>query len=189
MDYRFSQWGMTGRSVLFEEAGVGFVPGFGYGSFYFVDKFTGVFEVAVYAGEADVSDLVELLEVFHNGFADVRGGDFTVKVLEDVLLDAVGDFLDTFGRDGALVAGFLEACDYLGAVVGNAGVVFFDDGKLKYLADLFISGKAALAFEALATAANGAAIVAGTAVHDMVVIIFAPGASQRVSPSLLNYTI
>jgi len=74
----------------------------------------GVLETLVYRGKADISDLVELLQLAHHQFADFTRGHFAFAQRQQALTDAVDRGVDQLGRYRAFVQRAAEALAQLG---------------------------------------------------------------------------
>ena len=68
-----------------------------------------VLEAAIDRGEADVGDLVELVELLHHHLADLPRWDLALAERQHLLHDALDRLVDVFGRHRTLVQRALEA--------------------------------------------------------------------------------
>ena len=108
--------------------------------FYFADKITGIAELAIDGGEADIGDIVHFLKALHDLFSDGGGGDFSTILLFEFLHDLIDCFLDEFGADWAFFASFLEAENEFTAIERFVAAIAFDGSKI-FTLDLFVSGE------------------------------------------------
>ena len=126
----------------------------------FFDQFTCVLEVAINTCEPDERDLIGSAQVFHHAFSDVGRRDFLVGVSEYILLYFVSNLLNLFCGDGSFVTGLLQAGDDFVPVVGDSGLVFFDDVQLEAIAYFFVGGKTFFARQTLSSASDYSAGIA-----------------------------
>ncbi len=82
-----------------------------------------VLEAPVHAREADVGDLVELLEFAHHQFADAAGQHLALPEVEQLFLDALDGAVDLRGAHRPLAQRDAERADELAAVVFDAPAV------------------------------------------------------------------
>ena len=154
---------------------LGFFDGALDGLADFFEEVAGGVEGLVGGGESDVGDAVDLLEEVAGGQADALGGDFFFAGGQECVFDLVGQRAELLLGDGSLVAGLAECGEEFFAVEGDAGEVLLDDGEAGLIFGALVGGEALPAGEALAAAADDAALLAGAGVDDLVVVVSAVG--------------
>lgn len=135
--------------------------------FEFVHELINVLELAVDRREPDIGNLVELVQLLHDFFADDPTFNFTFAHLLDPLLDAIRDVLDRGRADGSFLAGFLEAGQDFRAVERLAPPVFLHDYRENFFNPL-VGRIAAFTAETLAAPSNDLAFLGHTRVHHLV---------------------
>jgi hypothetical protein len=130
-----------------------------------------VFELAVDAGETDVGYFVEFFEGGHDVFADGFAADF-LALIGPFFFEFIEEVGDLFDCDWAFAAGFPDAAFQLFAIVGFAGLVFFDYQEIcEFWA--FESGEAEIALIAGAAAADFSVFIGVAGIQNSRVIVFA----------------
>ena len=76
---------------LLEELRLSCIVGLRYCLSYFINKFAGVLEIAIDAGETDISHFINVTKVLYNAFADEGAGNLLIEVFENVLFHFVGN--------------------------------------------------------------------------------------------------
>src|SRR5690348_11517513 len=114
---------------------------------------------AVDAGEADVGDVVELAQAFHNHLADDARLDLGLPQLVQFRLDLLDDGFELADGNGPLLAGVLQAGLNLLALEWLAPAVALDHHQLRQH-DALDRAEALEAVLAAAPAADGAALIA-----------------------------
>src|SRR5690348_7362900 len=142
-------------------------------------KVTGVAEILVDAGEANVGDVVERFEARHYRFADPRRTDLVAKRLH-LPLHAANQPVDARGVDLALPAGVSDRTGELVAVERLSLAVLLDDGQIAQLHALE-RRKARSACLALAAPADRCAILARPAVLNLAVFVRAEQTAHPLS--------
>jgi hypothetical protein len=150
---------ITGTWLL-EELRLSCVVGLRYCLSYFINKFAGVLEIAIDAGETDIRHFINITKVLYNAFAYKGAGDLLVEVFENVLFDLVGNQANLLGGNGAFVTGLLKTDYNFFSVIRDAGAVFFDDVHPEALAGFFVCGETLVAGQALASAPDDSSAVA-----------------------------
>ena len=112
-----------------------------------------VLEAAVDRREADVGDLVELVELLHHHLADLPRRDLALAERQHLRDDALDRLVDELGRHRPLVQRALEAVAQLADVEVGARAVGLDDLRQPQL-DRLVGGEALLAAGAAAAAAD-----------------------------------
>jgi hypothetical protein len=146
----------------------------------FVDEVGDVFEVAVDAGEADVSDLVDQSQVPHYDLTDTSAFDFSIELGQDFGFDRGDNALDAFSGDRAFPAGFIEPATDLLAVERFAHAILLDDLQ-RHFGDSFVGGESPLAREAFTPTPNGDTVFAGPRIDDAIVILPAKRTSHEIN--------
>ena len=142
----------------------------------------GLAEILVDAGEAHIGDLVEAGQRLHHQFADHRGGDLVLAHAFQAAHDAGDHAVHPLGLDRALAQRMRDRAFQLVALEGLAAVVLLDDDQLAQLHALE-GGEAAAAGRAMAAAADGRIVLAGTAVLHLAVVMSAERAAHgRLAP-------
>src|SRR5664279_2669330 len=118
-----------------------------------VAEIGNVLERAVDRGEADVADLVELVEFLHHHFADQPGTYFTLAEREHLLHDAVDRRVDVIRGDRPLVQRALEPHADLCGIEVRAVAVGLDHLRQAQLHGL-VGREALLAVHAAPAPAN-----------------------------------
>src|SRR5262245_34794541 len=149
----------------------------------------GLAEIAVYRGEAHIGDVVKGPQPFHDEIADGLGGDIGFPGAFELADDRRDHALDPVGIDRPLAQCDLDRAHQLVAIEGNPPPRPLDHLQLAQLHP-FESGEAPAAFRAVPATANGRAVLGGTAVLHLGVIVVAigtahhfPQASPRGRPS------
>src|SRR5947209_6512475 len=153
-----------------------------------IHKLRDVFELPVHGREADIRDLIELVELGHDLFAHNTARDLGLAPLLDTLLDAVRDDLQRRHADRAFLTGFLQAGQHLGPVEGLSPPVFLDDHG-EHFVDPLIGGEPPLAPQALPAPADGLAFFRHPRVHDLVFNVATKRASHRRPPFPYRYAL
>src|SRR5262249_26259387 len=73
-----------------------------------VAEIRDVLEASIDGREADVGDLVQLVELLHHHLADLPRADLTLAQAQDALGDPADGLVDVLGGNRALVQGALE---------------------------------------------------------------------------------
>lgn len=167
---------------LLEELRLSCIVGLRYCLSYFINKLTGVLEIAIDAGETDIRHFINVTEVFYNAFADEGAGNLFVEVFENVLFYLVSELANLLGGNGAFVTGLLKTDYDFFSVIRDAGAVFFDDVHPEALAGFFVCGETLVAGEALASAPYDSSAVAGARVDYFILLFLAEGTSHGVIP-------
>ena len=103
-----------------------------------------ILEFSIDRGEAHVCHVVDLLELVHDEYADMLGGDLAVQRILKLSFDVGCNLFHLFRSDGAFIAGFHNAGEKLASVKHLSCVVFFDDDQRERFHD-FIGREAFLA--------------------------------------------
>ena len=135
----------------------------------FGDEVFDVGKFAVDAGEAHVSDLIELTEAFHDHFADQAGGDFRVIVSQDFGFNIDGELADSIAADRAFPASAFDTMLNFFTLERFANIPFFDYLKRR-VTDTFVGCEALSALTTEASTSNRFAIFAGARVKNSIVI-------------------
>ena len=167
---------------LLEELRLSRYVGLRYCLSYFIDKLAGVLEIAIDAGETNIRHFINVTKMFYNAFADEGAGDLFIEVFENVLFNLVGNLANLLGGNWSFVAGLLKADDNFFSVIGDAGAVFFDDVHPEALAGFFVGGETLVARQALASAPDDSAAVAGARVDYLILFFLAEGTSHGLIP-------
>src|SRR2546427_2505127 len=139
-------------------------------------------KILVDGGEADIGDIVHLLQLAHHHLADHAARDLALAEREDALLDPVDRLVHVLGRHRPLVQRAHEAGADLLAVVGNAGAVGLDHHGHREL-DALVGGEALAAGLALAPPARAVAVLGLARVDHRGVLGLAERAFHRAVPA------
>src|SRR6478736_93821 len=131
-----------------------------------VAKIGDVLEAAVHRGEADVADLVELVELLHHHLADLAGRNLALAQRQHLLDDPLDRLVDVFGRHRTLVQRALEAAANAVHVEVRSRAVLLDDLRQPQLGRL-VGRKALLASGTAAAPADGIAGLGNARVDDL----------------------
>src|SRR6266566_118823 len=112
-----------------------------------------VHELSVDRGEADVGNLVQVAEAFHDHLADLAAGDLYAAGAAELGLDVVDDGAQALRGDVALFGGLLQTVEELLWVEVLAAPVLLGDEE-GHRFDAFVCGKALPTLQALTAAAN-----------------------------------
>src|SRR3954466_5350779 len=126
----------------------------------------GLAEIAVDGREADIGDIVERLEPFHDQLADLLGGYLVLAQALDLADKPVDEALDAFFRDRALAKRDRDRAMQLVAVERHLASRPLHDRQLTQL-DPLERREAPAAVRADAAAAGGGRILGGPAVLDL----------------------
>ena len=74
-----------------------------------IHKGVNILEFTVDGGKTDVCNRIDILQLSHDELANLRGGNLTFLMAEDLLLDIIHQFIDGIRRDRSLVAGKKDA--------------------------------------------------------------------------------
>src|SRR5437762_2497866 len=118
----------------------------------------GLAEIAVDRGEADIGDVVERLQRFHDEAADLARGDLGFPRALELAHDAGHRALDPLGVDIAFARRDLDGAHQLVAVEGHLAAGLLQHDKVAQLHPLE-GGEAAAADRADTPAADGRAVL------------------------------
>ncbi len=135
-------------------------------------------EVAVDAGEADVSDGVHLLQRLHHQLADILARHLALTGRFKLADEAIHDALDPLVLDRALAQGDADGAGELVSVEQDASPVRLDHGEFAQLHP-FDGGEALPAIAAEAAPADGRAVIGGATVFDLRVLVAAKRAAHQ----------
>src|SRR5215469_8468861 len=155
--------------------------------FKLVHELVDVLERSIDRREADIRDLIYLVQLFHHRFADLFAGNLAVALLSQVGLDPAGDLIDGLHRNGPFLAGALETADYLGAVEWLAPVVLLDNHRSRFL-DALIGSEATLARRAHPAAPNQSGVVGEPRVDDPIPTMAAEGTPHCLASAPAEWT-
>src|SRR5256886_1158428 len=150
---------------------------------YRVAEVVHALEVLVHGGEADVGDIVHLLQLAHHHLADHSARHFALAESKDALLDPVDRLVDVFRGNGSFVQRAHEAGAELLPIVGDAIAARLHHHGHREL-DALVGREALPAGFALAPAAHAVAVLGFTRVDDRRVLGLAVRAFHRASPAL-----
>src|SRR5262245_45799408 len=136
-------------------------------------------EILVHRREADVGDVVHLLQLGHHHLADRARGDFPLAPREELLLDAVDRAVDVLRRHRALVQRPREAGADLLTVVRGAIAVRLHHCRHRQL-DPLVGSETLVAGFALAPPADALAVLRHAGVDDGGVFVLAERTPHRV---------
>ena len=131
-----------------------------------IHKGTDVLELTVDGGEADIGDLVHILQFFHDQLTDFGRGDLALHLILESLLNVIGDFFQCSHGNRALLTGLQHTAQQLALIKGLTVSVTLDDHQRQTFHGL-IGGEALVALQTLTAAANAAALLGGTGVYDL----------------------
>ena len=137
-------------------------------------KCIDIFELTVNRGEADISYLVDVLELVHSQLAYSHGGDLSVERALQLSLDVVHHLLYLFDRHRTLLARAEDTGSELVAVKDLTALVALDYNYRNGLDDL-MGRKALAALETLSAAADALALIGGTRINDLALFISTVG--------------
>src|SRR5688572_27599196 len=126
-----------------------------------------VAKVPVHRREANVGDLVEPLELFHDQRAHFLGAHLLLGPFLHRRFDAIGNRFDRRHADGTLLAGLEQPGDEFLALEPLAGAVLLDH-HIRDLVDPLVAGEAAAAVETFATPADDLPFLALPRVDNLV---------------------
>src|ERR1700761_8923638 len=126
----------------------------------------GFAEITIDRRETHISDVVELAQMRHYGFADGLRRDFALAHAFQLAHDFRHHLVDPFGLDRALAAGDLHRSQKLVAIERHAPAVALDHGELAQLHALE-GGEAEIAGEADAAAADDRRILRRPRILDL----------------------
>src|SRR5471032_306034 len=135
---------------------------------------------AVDTGEADVSDVVEFAQTFHDELADEFARHFALEFFRDDGDDVIHEVVNRLRADGTFLAGFLDAGQKFFAGKFLAPPVALQNHETLVL-DFLVSGEAVAAFGAFAAAADGRAFARGARINDLVILITAFWATHKTT--------
>src|SRR5439155_11269291 len=104
-------------------------------------------KAAIHRGEADIADLVELVELLHDHLTDLTRGNFALAEAEHLLHDALDRLVDIFRRHWTLVQRPLKAVAYPTHVEVRARAILLHDLRQSQLGRL-VGSETLLAGEA-----------------------------------------
>ena len=134
--------------------------------FQFVKEAFHVRKLAVDRGKADIGHLIDLFQFLHGQLADAHTGDLAVVGAEQSLLNAADSTFQRFVADRTLGTGAQHGVEQLLPVKGFAGVILFDDHQ-RHRFHYLVGGKAHVAVQALAAAADALVIFRGAGVDHL----------------------
>src|SRR5262245_21412963 len=138
----------------------------------------GLAEIAIDRGEPHIGDVVKGSQPLHDEIADGLRGDIGFAGAFELADDRRYHALDPVGIDRSRAQRDLDRAHQLVAIEGNATPRSLDHLQLAQLHP-FESGETAAAFRAVATAPNGRAVLGGTAVLHLGVIVVAIGTAHH----------
>jgi hypothetical protein len=154
------------------------VARFGQDWFELVDEVAHILELAIDTRKTDKRDMIEFTQLGHHQFADLRRFYFGFVVVVDLAFDRRNDGFDLVVADRPLPASLGQAVLDLLAIERNPRAVFLHDFDHRIF-DAFVRGRAAMAADAFAAAANAVTIVTGARIEHPVVVGFAVRTSHR----------
>ena len=140
-------------------------------------KAVNVVKIAVNRSEADVRDVVDLLELVKSDLADLVGGDFALEGIFQFGRDILDDIFDGLQLDGALNGGSAKPVHQLFAVERLYRMILFNDHQRDLLDDL-IGSKTGSALDAFAAAAH--LVVGRAGVYDLAFLTAAFGTFHNI---------
>jgi hypothetical protein len=129
------------------------------------------------AGKAQVRDVIELEQLFHDKVSDPSHGHLSLGHFPERVFDAVNDGIERFRRDRALLTGATETHEDFVARERFASPISFNEEREHDLKAL-IGGEARFALQALSPPPNGVACLALATVDDLGVRLAAAWASH-----------
>src|SRR5262245_29025110 len=118
-------------------------------------------------GEPHVRNFVELMERLHDALADLARFHLVRSLAQKIRLEIVHDRLELLGGNGTLLAGTVETVQDLLATERLPPAVLLDHEERRRFHRL-VRREAAVAAQALATAADGLPFLRGAGVDDLV---------------------
>ena len=146
-----------------------------------LDKIRNIIELPIDRGEADVSDLVKVLQMLHDDLTDLLGGHLGLRAVADLMLDLRDEICDLLHRDVALITGAYDPRQQLVAAERLTAAITLDDHEWQALHHL-VRRKPSPALSALAAAADGHPLLCRTGINDTAVRFFAKRASHCPHP-------
>src|SRR5690606_8761663 len=143
----------------------------------------GFREAAIYGGEADIGDRVDLLQPFHHHLAYPGGGDLCIAGYLHLSLNAGDELVDLFLLDRPLAAGEGDGLLDFAAVEWLAPAVALRHGHFAQLHPLE-SGEARTTAFALAAAADRGVVLGRARVLHLAVVMRAERAPHGLFPDL-----
>src|SRR3989304_1392275 len=143
-----------------------------------VQDLADVLELPVHGGEADVSHLVELLEVLHHQVPELQARDLLLGPVVEALLDVGHDVVHRLHPHRALLARLEDRGAQLLAVEGLAPAIPLDHHG-EHVLDVLVGRVAAAALEALPAAADELSLPPHAGVHHAVLRMAAERALHR----------
>ena len=147
----------------------------------FLDEIRNIIELPIDRGEANVSDLVKVLQMLHDDLTDLLGGHFGLRAVADLMLDLCHKICDLLHRDVALITGAYDARQQLVAAERLTAAIAFDDHERQTFHHL-IRRKSPAALSALTAATDGHSLLCRTRINDTAVRFFAKRASHCPHP-------
>ena len=129
-------------------------------------ELVNVLKTAVYAGKADIRNLVELFQLLHDKLAQAAGVDLTQAKIQQRFFNAFNRCIDLRGADGAFAQRQRHRSEDLAALVIGPAAVFLDDRRKADIGTL-IRGEAFFARAALAAAAYEVGVFGDPGLDDL----------------------
>jgi hypothetical protein len=145
----------TAEKLIFSRGGRNFADRLGKG--------IHVFKIPINRGETDVGDLVELLQLAHDQFAQLLRRDFALSGREQALLDVGHGGIDRLDGDGTLAQCQIQTGAQLAATELGTQAILLDHLRQLNFSPL-VGCKAFVAGIALPTAANHVSLVIQTGI-------------------------
>src|SRR6266702_7803509 len=146
-----------------------------------------VHELPVNGGEADVCDLVQVAEAFHDHLADFAAWDLHAAGAAELGFDVVDDGAQALGGDVALFGRLLQPVEELLRVEVLAAPVLLRDEERDRL-DAFVRGEALPTLQALTPASNRLPHLGVARVDDFQVVMAAVWATHsRIQYSYIRF--
>lgn len=174
--------GETDHRVLFEEFALHSVLA---GAFLegldFLNELADIFELPVDRNVTDVGNRIDAVQLVHYFGSDVGRRDFVQVVPVEFAKDIVDRTTDDIHRDLSFFARLHETAKKLFAIDCLTGPVAFDHAEFGSF-DLFISGEAGSAIEALPSTADRGAVLGGTGIDHLVLVATTLNTAHRENP-------
>jgi hypothetical protein len=120
---------------------------------HFLFERGNVFKLAVNAGEAEISYMVEIFQFGHNKVADMSAGHLSAACLVKLPLNFIDELIHSAIGEGSFIAGFADAGEKFFAVELLAASVLLNDKEAGALESL-VGGETQITPQALAPSAD-----------------------------------
>src|SRR3990172_6658326 len=137
-----------------------------------------ILELAIDRGEADVGDLVQLIQAGHDQLPDLARVPLPVRLLHQAGLDLLGDLLEFGHAHGPLLGGLEEAAQNLVAIKGLPAAILLHHHELD-LFNALVRREPPLAVQALPASPDRRPVAGLPRVDDLLLHLPAKGALHQ----------